>query len=306
MSATTPRSKSEGKYANPTIRIFVGRKRQLFHVHYAFLEKTDFFKVHGDPTFPTGTTPTPTRTPTRASTRAGRSLDSPVRSEHTVTPDRGNIKEELDSENDTYGNDSENNGASPAGASDAVTAPAYRLQGLIYEPEAFEVVVNYLYNEPPDIPTTGSECIILMKAYILALHYRMPGLQDDVVDCFRKYHAEYDVKFAHLFWISGRVGEGDAMCKVPLIQYLVDQIAFEIFQRGYDNFVQNNTDFEVFLTKGDRPLRKELFKAMSKVAEEKDPLDPALGTHRWRVADYPKFERGHDASPTSLEIIDLD
>ncbi|KIX92991.1 uncharacterized protein Z520_11264 [Fonsecaea multimorphosa CBS 102226] len=298
MTPTTPRSKSGGKYANPTIQIVVGRTKQLFHVHYAYLERTDFFNVHGPPQLPTATTPTPAPKPTRA----GSCLNSPAPSEATVTPDRDEIKAEQEMEDEMP----ESSGASPTATSDAAKAPAYILRSLIHDPAAFEVVVDYLYNTPPSTPQSRSQFRILLKAYILALQYRMSGLQDDLIDCFRNYHASYTIRFAELFWVSGRVGDGEAVCTVPLIQYLIDQVAFEIYQGGYDAFVQENSDFEMFLTNGDRPLRRELFKALAKVAQDKSPLDPALGLNRWRVVDYPNYDRSVGASSNAPDIIDID
>ncbi|EXJ76197.1 uncharacterized protein A1O5_00705 [Cladophialophora psammophila CBS 110553] len=296
----TPSAKGTGKYANPTIYIIVGKQHQPFYVHYAFLNKTDFFHVHGHPPMPAGATPTPTPTPTP--TRPGRALNSPAPSENTVTPERDDIKMEQDIEDEGVGNSED----SPLVSGDGAAMPVYRLQGLLYEPAAFEVIINYLYNERPTTPLHRAQVRTLQKAYILALHYRMPGLQDDLVDCFRHFHASYTVRFADLYWISGRIGEGEAVCGVPLVQYLVDQIAFEIYQGGYDTFAHDNMDFEIFLTNGDRPLRKELFKAIAKVAQEKNPIDPALGLNRWKVEDYPTFQRSESASSNTPDIIDVD
>ncbi|OAP61917.1 hypothetical protein AYL99_04120 [Fonsecaea erecta] len=303
MAPTTPGSKSGGKYANPTIQIVVGRTKrtqQLFHVHYAFLEKTDFFSVHGPPPLPTATATAPTPT------RGWVSMNSPAATENAATPEPDEVKVEQDIEDQTA-ETGEYSGASPTATGGAANAPAYNLQGLIYEPAAFEVVVNFLYNEPPLPPSSSTEYRILMKAYILALQYRMPGLQDDLIDCFRNFHKEHRIRFADLFWISGRIGDGEAVCEVPLIQYFVHQIAFEIFQGGYDSFVQRNDDFERFLTQGDRPLRKRLFRAIAQVAQVKKPEDPALGPNRWRVVDYPTFERSADTTTSqTADIIELD
>src|ERR1700744_1023978 len=185
----TPRSKTTGRYAHPTIQILVGDRREPFHVHYRVLEKTAFFEVHGYPTTPETPRPSPSRQAT---------MNSPVPSDGTLGTNEVDIK--LEEAEDERIDSAE----AALSASAPVTPLTYTLKGIVYDPEAFEVIVNSLYSEHPNTPAHRAELRTLRKAYVLALKYRMEQLQDDIVECFRNFHVGYTVHFEDLLWLARR------------------------------------------------------------------------------------------------------
>ncbi|KAK5243025.1 hypothetical protein LTR40_012601, partial [Exophiala xenobiotica] len=124
MAPTTPSTVRKNKYSRQTLHISVGRSKVPFHVHYAQLESTAFFEVHGKPT-------------SRAESRETSVVDD---REPTLSP-VPDIKAE---DGETTVNESP--------TVQSPTKPAYNLEGFVYEPAAFEVVVNWLYNQPPNKP----------------------------------------------------------------------------------------------------------------------------------------------------------
>lgn len=184
--------------------------------------------------------------------------------------------------------------------------PVYHLEGKVYEPAAFEVLVNYLYNSPPTMPASREQCKTLLKAYVLALRYRVEDLQDLIIDCFRSYHREFHVYFEDLIWLVNRVGDDEAGCMVPMVVYLVQQVAFEIAAEGFATFAQNNTFIDIFLVRGDRQLRKVLFEAMAAVARGGAPRDPATGPHHWKIANWPPLQRTAVDQAIRTDVVDLD
>ncbi|ETI19253.1 hypothetical protein G647_09085 [Cladophialophora carrionii CBS 160.54] len=284
MTPTTPRSHSTRKYAEPTIQILVGDRQEPFHVHYSFLAKTHFFQIHGHPAI---------HRPSGPSTPA--SENSPTPSENTVVADEVEIKEELNEDERI-----ENNQAT------SVTSTSYTLKGIIYEPEAFEIVVNSLYHVSPQTPSHRSALRNFRKAYCLALQYRMSRLQDDIVDCFRNFHAIYNVHFDDLLWLARRIsGDEAVVCQVPIIQYLVEQCAYEIYREGHDSFQHHSPGFQGFLRNGNSSLRFELFKAMTRIAMAEHAPDPALGLNQWKVQDWPQYDP-NASTEHSVEVIDID
>ncbi|KAK5189645.1 hypothetical protein LTR96_009447 [Exophiala xenobiotica] len=275
MAPTTPSTVRKNKYSRQTLHISVGRSKVPFHVHYAQLESTAFFEVHGKPT-------------SRAESRETSVVDD---REPTLSP-VPDIKAE---DGETTVNESP--------TVQSPTKPAYNLEGFVYEPAAFEVVVNWLYNQPPNKPAMRNDCKTLLRAYVLALQYRITGLQDELVDCIRQYHRDFNVTFEDLTWLINRISEEPTAHIIPMMQYLIDQIAFEISTQGFTEFSRNNIMFETFLAEGVHPIRIVLFRALADVARANPHRDPAQGPNRWRVDDWV-------AAPTPIQnpidIIDID
>ena len=74
------------------------------------------------------------------------------------------------------------------------------------------------------------------------------------------------------------------MC--ALTAYFVEQAAFEITDRGYDDFNANNIFFKTFLTEGHWTIRLELFRALTRHAQESGGRlgDPAKSQREdWHV-----------------------
>ncbi|KAL6247352.1 hypothetical protein RBB50_005698 [Rhinocladiella similis] len=279
MAPTTPSSRN--KYSRQTLHITVGRGRDSFHVHYAQLETTAFFEVH-------------------------KALnDDDNNNEDRESRERRDIERTLSPENIKM-----EEGESAPATDTAVTTPqtspskpAYHLEGYVYEPRAFEVVVNWLYNIPPVRPRVRNECKTLLRAYVLALQYRIIDLQDALINCLREYHREYNVNFEDLIWLVNRLAESPEKHTVPMMQYLIDQIAFEISTQGFTEFSRINVMFETFLADGSRPVRVVLFKALADVAQADPRRDPAQGPNRWRVQDW---MIGHTPAQTPVDIIPID
>ncbi|EXJ93227.1 hypothetical protein A1O3_01784 [Capronia epimyces CBS 606.96] len=176
----------------------------------------------------------------------------------------------------------------------------YHLEGFVYESTAYEVIVNCLYNQLPDRPTTRHQCKTLLKSYVLALQYRITDLQDALVDCIRQYHREFTIAFEDLVWLINRLGHGEMIQKIPMVKYMIDQCAWEICSNGYKSFARQNPWFEPFLVLGDRPIRKVLFEAITEVS---DHADPATGPNRYRVDDWVHFEQ---SAQNMTEFVELD
>ena len=280
----TPHSKESGKYSTATIQILVGATAEPFHIHTAFLERTAFFQVHDGPDIPESRAPSPER-PLNA-------IQSPAPSDTTLTSDETEIQK-ADTGDAT---DTETTAPVP------VPTSIYHLRGPIFEPAAFEIVVDYLYNQPPTTPLDRDRFRVMSKAYILALHYHIEGLQDELVDCLRKFHSSYTMHSEDLLWMTKRLGGHEAgVCKVPMVRYLLEQCAYEIWKDGYDAFEGSNAGFETFLTKGDHLLRKDLFKALARMTAARNPMDPATGPNYWKAR---AFEQD-DVEATTQDNVDV-
>ncbi|EXJ91430.1 hypothetical protein A1O1_04542 [Capronia coronata CBS 617.96] len=281
-SASTRASATKGKYSKKTLRITVGVEREPFHVHFSQLERTGFFEVHG---WPLGVDAL--GSPTPASTVRDSTV-SPVPVKLEGGGEEMNTKQGL---NDHRSLD------------DLISSHVYHLEGRCYEPAAFEIVVNWLYNQPPETPISRSNCRILLRAYVLALNYQIIPLQDAIVDCIRQYHREFNVVFEDLVWIINRLGDSESLHSIPIVRYLLDQCAWEIYSQGYSSFAHHNTLLEPFLEVGDRPIRKFLFEAITEISRS-TAGDPAIGPNRYRVDDSVLF--GRTVQGEDNNIIEID
>ncbi|KAK4938293.1 hypothetical protein LTR10_021272 [Elasticomyces elasticus] len=259
-----PKGQKDNKYARQTVHITVGRSKTSFHVHYSQLERTAFFEAHPMPA--ASNNGTPSREPSAGDDR-----------ERTLSP-----PPEIKSE-DTSG---EPEAETAAIFQDSPSRPLYHLEGFVYEPAAFEIVVNWMYNQPPGVP-------------------------DAIIDCVRKYHQEYNVSFEYLTWLINRLGDGPDAHTIPMMRYLIDQIAFEISTQGFNEFSHDNPLFETFLIQSDRPIRKALFHALADIARalagsiapaDRARLDPALGPNRWTVRHWKKPQREEGAAVDIIEV----
>lgn len=264
-----------GIFSQKTLLIVVGPNRVPFHLHPVQLSSTAFFEVHGDPK-PSAATPE------RGNSEATLSRDA--------TPALEIKEEETGSRSPTVGRQPETN----------IDADYY-LSGQAFNPDAFEMIAKWLYNQPPEVPRTRPECKTALQAYILALRYRIDGLQDYIVDNFRKYHQGYNVSFKDLQWLINRLGNSANCHNVPMIRYLAHQIAFEINAHGYAKFLDSNDDFYDFLTTGEQPIRAVVFEAIAEVGRT-IALDPASGPNNWTVAACV----GARPPPQRREMIALD
>jgi hypothetical protein len=273
MAPSTP-SKSVGSrlvknnnlFSRPALHIAVGSPKKSFYVHIPQLAKTAFFDVHGRPA---GAQEKDLQSQTK----------SPTPRDATVTPPPM-IKEEAELEETGLEGTEGNYIFVPQTG----RGPDYDLSNPILQPAAFEIIVEWLYNKTPEVPRTRVETRTLLRAYILSTMYKMEPLQDILVDRLRKYHQEYHVSFDDLKWLIRRLGDNRETHLVPMVRYLVDQIAWEVYIQGFGQFVLNNPTFVDFLSLGDHPIRVLLFESLS-ILGNGNHTDPATGLNRWRVRD---------------------
>jgi hypothetical protein len=269
------------RYALPTINCLVGNEAAPFNVHYHFLADTRFFEVHGEIS--------------NAHASPTRPAASPTPSERTVNHDGIKVEEDVPEP------------VTPVPAPNATTMSVYQLKGHVFDPAAFEIVINSLYNCPPEIPRCRAELRTLRKTYILALMYGMENLQNDVVDCFRRFHSQYNVLFEDFVWFVRWIDADEhVLSGIPMVQYLISQCAYEIAKNGYAEFAEGNNDFEEFLVDGAHPLRKEIFKAIAALTNAARAVDPATGMNKWRVGDWMQDQRPEREASVQSEVIDLD
>ncbi|KAL2392381.1 hypothetical protein ABEF93_002262 [Exophiala dermatitidis] len=248
------------KFSNQTLLITVGAEKVPFHVHVGLLEETSFFDVHGR--LP-GLERTPITSPERDQTLSPAPNYIPVKREEGTRDDYGTGKQAVDQPVDT------------------APLPTYLLEGSVYTAAAFGIVVDALYNIAPPAPDSRAECRTVLRSYVLALTYHIVPLQDAIVDCFRQHHQQFNVVFEDLTWLINRIGDGEEIHSIPMVRYLIDQCAWEIYSQGYNSFVQHNVFFERFLSFGDHPVRRALFEAIAQVS--RTPIDPAAGLNRYTV-----------------------
>lgn len=248
----------------------IGPKRVPFNIHEALLQvKTSFFDVHPTPNGETATIcaaePEPDQLLKRdVSPATERETSEPSTSDWTSgvagpVPNPPEIAE------------------SALGRQQAQFVPDYHLD--IHFDAAFSVFVEWLYNTPPKDPRTPGQCKTLVQAYIIALRYEAESLQDLLIECIRRFHIEHQVKFDIFIYLLNRHGD-DVNCK--LIQYFVDQIAYEIAHGGIEGFDENNLGFDNFLK--DRPggglVRAALVHALANIATKGKNggkiIDPAV------------------------------
>jgi hypothetical protein len=291
----SPRKQPQlGLYSNPPIPILVGAKEQPFYVHHAFLESSKFFDHHPRP-----------KIPSSSASQAGVTPESPPpANDTTLAAESTQVKQEHDEAmpdvNRTFAAEI-NNSIAPI-----------KLLGPMFDPKAFEIIVNFWYNGVLVTPHDRASFMVLRKAYILALKYGLGKLQDDLIDCCRHYHILYKVQFDDLTWFSTRVDGGEAQAHAnPMVRYLIDQIVYEILNTGYGGFVSgSNFSFDVFFDTGDHVLRKLIVATLASTAGDLRTRlleDPARAPdNRWRVRDIPLMMEMPRAETEELSIIDLD
>lgn len=291
-----PRGPKPSLYTGPTVHIAIGSSEDEFFVHVKALSVTKYFVLHGPPL-----------TAEQKAARAKSALEQPeghldsqaaIKKEDPGGPDR--------SRSPTVG--SENLSEVPAfSVTDilGLSTPDYYLKGSIYDRGAFELIVNWLYNDYPDVPGTRREYRTLQKAYLLALKYEISPLQDCIVECFRRYHQVYNITFDDFTWLIRRLDDTPETHTTPLVMYLADQIAWEIVSQGYVEFTEANRSFNDYMQKDYHPCRTVLFKALANIARATNPYDPATGDNRWRTADRPKADEAFPITDT-VDMIDID
>ncbi|KEF54437.1 uncharacterized protein A1O9_09604 [Exophiala aquamarina CBS 119918] len=290
-SSPRVRAPKPGIFSQQTLLILVGQDRTPFHVHPTTLAKTGFFEVHGHP--PTAAEKEHRLQLGRASATLG--MGTPP-TELKQEPGRSRSSSRSSTVNAEQ--------RSPINAASNSTLEDYHLVNHVFEPAAFEVIVKWLYNQPPGVPGNRGQCKTLLRAYALALQYSIDGLQDAIVENFRIYHQDFDLNFDDLVWFINRFGDDLSYRAVPMVIYLADQTAYELTTHGYDKFVAKNQFFQRFLTTGDRPLRAIIFEALVNLARAPQAVDPATGPNRWSVAGS---TNNRSQPPTDeMEVIEID
>ena len=289
-SSPNGRMTSSGLFSQRTLLIAVGYAREPFHIHPLQLANTLFFKIHGEP---------PSALEKEQQTRMASIV--PDRCDNGMTTPPVEIKQE-EGRSPTIGAECRSDVNEDVAQPESTTADYY-LTGVIYEPSAFEVVVQWLYNVEPQVPKHRSDCKTLLKAYVLATQYGIEKLQDLIVENFRKFHRDYNLSFDDFMWLVNRFGDTLKTHTIPMVRYYADQLAYEIVSQGYETFVRNNRFFAIFIQDGDRPLRSLIFEAVARTGGIPNHVDPALGANRWRVRD----KHTSPAQPnTVVDMIEID
>lgn len=184
-------------------------------------------------------------------------------------------------------------------------AQSYKLSGKHHRPAAFNIFVEWLYNDPPKPIRAWVDIKPLLQAYALALRYKAYPLQNLIIERFRQYHAKTSIKFSNLIWLANHSGEkaGEERSPCPLLLYFIQQVAYEIAVGGFDEFSRENVDLNTFLAESDLwRTRLALFKAIAKCSQASKSLlnDPAKGLSLLRVV-----ESGEEAGGLKRDFIEL-
>lgn len=291
-----PRGPKLSLYTGPTVHIAIGPSEYGFYVHVNALSVTKYFALHGPPL--------------TAEQKAARAEAAPEQPEGHLDSQAAIKKEDpggpARSRSPTVA--PENLSAAPAfSAADifGLSTPDYYLRGTIYDRAAFELIVNWLYNDYPDVPGNRREYRTLLKAYLLALKYEISPLQDCIIECLRRYHQEFNITFDDFSWLIRRLDDTPETHTTPLVMYLADQIAWEIVSLGYVGFTEANRSFNDYMQKDYHPCRIVLFKALANIARSTNPYDPATGDNRWKIADRPKADEVSPVTDT-VDMVDID
>jgi hypothetical protein len=156
----------------------------------------------------------------------------------------------------------------------------YQQDKFILQPKAFKTYLSFLYNTAPGPPRSRDACKSMLQAYGLAMRYRCVDIQNQIIDCVRRYHEFTYAKLEDLVWTINRFGDNT---KCLMTTYLVEQIAYEIAKDGFDNFRNANPFLEIFLATGNRCVRVALFKALARHAQHTKIMDPARTGKNWHI-----------------------
>ena len=248
--------------------VAVGNKhdRKIFNVHKAKLSKTTFFEKNG---------PIPTLEQKQAQAEShneeAQSQMPHVKRESTVGP----------YDADTTGTVNED--TLPKTTFSVANAPDYVITTRDHDPAAFNVLVQWLYNDPPKRIRFKQDKAMLLRTYRLALRYNAYNLQNLILQRFREYHQDYSVEFDDLKYLAHRENE-DLRC--PMITYLLEQVAYQITTDGLEPFLDKNKMFEETFNDNSLPIIQfALLRAISRHAEASRGAlgDPAKGFGRWDI-----------------------
>jgi hypothetical protein len=171
-----------------------------------------------------------------------------------------------------------------------IEAVHYHISTDIHTPEAFKMFVDWLYNTKPSTPETQEECRFLLQTYVLAVQYDAAPLQNDIIDCLRKYHVKATVDLNHLIWLTDHTKDNTGL---PMTAYLVQQIAYEIADQGVEKYEKHNKYLPNYMREGDCFVRYELVKAIAHLATsaERKAGDPATSeATKWYITELDKAE----------------
>ena len=177
-------------------------------------------------------------------------------------------------------------------------APDYVIEDREHEPQAFKVLVQWLYNERPTHIQYKQEKKVLLRAYRLAIRYNAYELQNLIIERFREFHQDFAVEFEDLIWLAHR-----EKMNTPFIQYFLEQTAFEIATNGFESFINKNDMFERTFASNTLPMIQ--FDVLRRVARHAEVAanmlkDPAKGYGQWLVE-----ENGPNAGRARVDAVDL-
>lgn len=171
-----------------------------------------------------------------------------------------------------------------------IEAVHYHISTDIHTVEAFKTFVDWLYNTKPRAPENYEECKFLLQTYVLAVLYQAAPLQNDIMDCLRKYHTKATADLNHLIWLTDHTKDNTGL---PMTAYFVQQIAYEIADQGIEKYEKHNKYLPKYMRQGDRFVRYELVKAIAHLATSagRKAGDPATSdASNWYITELDKAE----------------
>ena len=117
---------------------------------------------------------------------------------------------------------------------------------------------------------------------MLAVQYNVASLQNAIIKRFCEYHKRVVVDLNHLLWMTDHTKDNTGLA---MTAYLVQQIAYEISDRGILEYEKHNPGLHAYISQGDSSVRYELVKAIAHRAQLPGVCDPAKDPGRWFVTE---------------------
>lgn len=167
----------------------------------------------------------------------------------------------------------------------------------------FQLFVKWVYNlDIPDIKSRASHRYAL-RAYEYARQYKAFGLQNILIERFRKHYSVFDVRMDELKWVIRHFG--DDPNATPLTRYILEQIVHDIAKDGIYSFAGKNGWLRMFLEEGNHKIRFGLVAILARHAQScangSRLQDPSNNDRDWRVVET--GGRAGEWAPTELSNV---
>lgn len=226
----------------------------MFNIHGELLQGTLFFAEHGEP---------PAKTLHRLQEKA----------ETRGTP-RSDVADRL------FMNDDGNNNKT-SNIVDLTDEDAhYTLKGkFYYSRDAFDTLVGYLYRISPQTLRDQEDCTSLFKAYALAQHYEVYGLQNQIIDSLQQFYSKNIIPIGDILYVIDHWGDN---VECFLMAYLIEQAAYEMAV-DWNRYRSENEEVVALFSSGHKVILEQLFQASMKYAKPIPTADPARHKRDWRL-----------------------